>query len=404
MNEKTFLKELNREKSEEKKSTRDVLLEFLNSENQSIGFLSKFRILKKLFSKKERAKQEVIKDNLDIILRNAGSDELLSIIDVLAKNNETRDFVKDNIQQILKHVLDINSHYIFSRENDLCKNLEQIYGQEFANESKKVFIENNIDIILSKINKSYLLESTQNLIGISNKIDTKINKTIELNKKNVIGHIIRSMKQEHTDAKEIEHVVNQYTDDVLQIIEDCMKSEHIRWIDIEKVTKEARHKDIYRIGSKVLRIGGIWNKKELPVTTRILQPIESHELLNRGIPYATIEITDTADRLDKSEFEGKGIYDGYGEDMYQLYKELRNSNIIWIDAPHSLGFKKGAEKTLQNMMILDSDSLYNSEDTENLKRRQLSNHSKIFEDRWKREREEKLAKLNPQHIQIEPLK
>lgn len=397
MNEKTFIKKINSEENPKEEQIDEILKSFLSEENHSIGFVSKFRIFKKIFFKEVSSKKDVIEKHFDTILKRTPSDKILDIFNVLALNIETRELVKGKTQYILEQFLN-SSSYLSRREdrNKLFKTIGNIFGQEFADESKKTFIENNIDKIISIIDKSTLLENAQDLIGVSNKTDIKINKAIEDNKYAIFGEIIRRMKQDCIDPKELNPVIKSYGNFVGSVIEKCMKAENVRWIDIKKIVKDPRHKDIYYIGSKTLRIGGI-KQKNIPNTNRLLKPIESYSLISKGEPYAAVEILDRVDRPEKEDLEN----DSFREMMYQLYKELRNSDIMWIDAPHSLGFKKGAEKTLQNMIILDADSIYDSEDMENLKKHQSqwSEYSLSFETRWKREREEKLAKLNPEQIQ-----
>ena len=395
MKNKTLNQRLNDKGNENGEKTYEILNDFLTEKNQSIGFLSKFRILKKLFYKKQNNVQEEVYNNLENIFNKTYSIDFLKIFYLLSINNQTRMYMQENMQTVLKRILSTNSSQgIINNMQTVFNIVEEIYGKEFSEENKIAFVNNNIDTILDNIDKENMLEHVQSIIGISSKVDTKINKTIEYNKNAVVDGIIRKMKQEYVDVKELGPVIKEYDNFVSSIIEKCIKSEHVRWIDIKKVIKDSKHKDIYYIGSKVLRIGGVRHKKEIPNTTRLLQPIESYSLLSKGEPYATVEILDRVDRLEKSDLEGQGIYDGYGEDMYQLYKELRNSNIIWIDAPHSLGYRKGKEKIRENMMIIDSDSLYNLSDSEHLSKRKRSDLSMQFEIRWNSERNEKLAKLH----------
>ena len=400
MNETTFLKELNSEENKNGEQTYEILNTFFNEENQSIGFLNRFKFLKQVFFKKDKTILEVISENMDNILSKTDSSDFLKVFGLLAMNNETRDYVKNNMQQILEKTLSTkNARTIIYNMSDFFIAIRDFYGKEFAEENKKTFITNNIDSILNDIDKSNLLEHIGSLIGISGSIDTKVNRVLGENKNIIVEEIIRQMEQQDFSVvNDVKNVIkdNENIKKVLDMIEKYMDLEHVRWIDIKKVPKSGRHKDIYQIGTKVFRVGGIKEKKQLPYSSRVLPPIESKQLLNINLPYAVVEIIDKADRPEKEDFENES----FREEVYQLYKELKHLNITWIDAPHSFGFKRGAEKTLQNMIILDADSLYNSEDIENLKERPWSEYSKLFEERWKREREEKLAKLNPQHIEM----
>ena len=395
MKNREFERIINSEDNKNGEYTYETLKKFLMEKNKSIGFLSKFNFIKKLIFKKGKTINEVITDNLDTILSRTTNDDLLKTIKLLAMDSDTKDYVKDNIIQILERtVFSSNSTFRLHKLQDIFALIEELYGTENMQKTRYMFLDKNIYTILDSINKADLLEQAQSLIGISKSIDITVNKKIEDNKNAVVENMIRRMKQDYIDTNEIENVIHEYRDDICALIKKYMAIENVRWIDIKKIPKNSRHNDIYQIGSKVLKLGGIRKKQEIPPCARVMQPIESQQLFNRSKPYAIAEIMDKMDRLEKSDLEGAGIYDGYGEDIYQLYKELKKSNIIWVDAPHSLGFKKGAEKTLQNMLILDTDSLYNCKDTENLKKKIWSEYSMQFEERWTRERNEKLAKLH----------
>ena len=409
MRNNTFLKRLNDDEENKKGEQTYILLkEYLENQDKSIGILSKFRFIKQLFFKQEESKKDFISKNIDNILNRTNSNDYLTVLATLAMNDETKEYFRDNLQSILTKTLSTNNAKRLIHEMpDVFNTIGKIYGIDFDEmESRRTFITDNIDSILNTLlmEKISLFDHVQNFVGISNSIDTKINKMMEDNKVIIAEEMIRQMKQDIVDARNLSDEIEENKKTVLDTLKEYMSSENVRWIDIKKITKSGRHKDIYQIGRKVLRIGGIKAKKEIPYSPRVLKPIETKQLVHGETPIGTIEITDAVDRFERTDLEGHGIYDGHGEEIYQLYKELRNANIVWIDAPHSLGFKRGAEKNQQNMIILDADSLYNSEDTENLRKKSWSDYSKQFEERWKRERAEKLAKLHCTHNTEDHLK
>ena len=397
MRNNTFLERLNdKKKNKNGEQTCNILNEYLKDQDKSIGMLSKFRLLRRLFFKQEESKKEFISENIDNILNKTSPSDFLKVLEELATNEETKDYLKNNLQLILTKTLSTNNaRTLINDMPDIFNTIGSLYGTDFDEiKNRRMFIINNIDTIIYKIDKTSLLDHVQNFVGISNSIDVKINKMMDDYKDLIAEEMIRHMKQDVIDVRILSDEIEENKKMVLDMLKKYMNSENVRWIDIKKTTKKGRHKDIYQIGRKVLRIGGIKAKKEIPYSPRVLKPIETKQLVHGETPIGTIEITDAVDRFERTDLEGHGIYDGHGEEIYQLYKELRNANIVWIDAPHSLGFKRGAEKNQQNMIILDTDSLYNSEDTENLKKKPWSDYSKQFEERWKRERAEKLAKLH----------
>ncbi len=85
----------------------------------------------------------------------------------------------------------------------------------------------------------------------------------------------------------------------------------------------------YQIGNKVLKLGMDHHKFSIPRNNRrFLQPIVRSEQILNGDRASYIEITELCDMTKPAS----------GEDVYKVYKELRDQGIIWGDAkPNNLG-------------------------------------------------------------------
>ena len=83
--------------------------------------------------------------------------------------------------------------------------------------------------------------------------------------------------------------------------------------------------NIYKIGNKILKVGAPRGEFKIPNHRRILQPIVRKSFKDEnGDSLACVEITQRVD-TDIQESINK-------EDVYEVWKELRDAGIIWTDA------------------------------------------------------------------------
>jgi len=112
----------------------------------------------------------------------------------------------------------------------------------------------------------------------------------------------------------------EYSETLLIMFEELLKSENKRWIDVEKVGK-GFYSDVYSIGDKIIKIGIPRGTHKMPNHRRILQPLIRTNLLNKeNKEIGCIEVTERTIIKQCNQNE-----------LYEIYKELREDGIIWTD-------------------------------------------------------------------------
>ena len=129
-----------------------------------------------------------------------------------------------------------------------------------------------------------------------------------------------------------------------------MESQEVGYSDIEK-TGKGGFSLVYAIGDQVLKIGKPRGKFQIPNHKRILQPFYRGNFANdKGEDFACIEISDKIETLDESQ----------GIDLYEIYKELRESGIVWSDIKlKNLGRLKGLNMPTYEGKKFDSNPEFN---------------------------------------------
>ena len=120
---------------------------------------------------------------------------------------------------------------------------------------------------------------------------------------------------------------------VKNLLEDISNKENLTLFDIEKIGSGS-YSNIYKLGSKVIKIGYKRAIKNIVDNNRILLP-DSLIKVKSNI----IEITDFID--GNSNFSK--------EEVYSVYKELRDQGIVWLDP------------TKDNLKRIDSETLKKQE-------------------------------------------
>ncbi len=118
--------------------------------------------------------------------------------------------------------------------------------------------------------------------------------------------------------------------EIANLFEETAKNEGLTLFDIKKIDYGS-YSTIYRIGSKIIKIGYRRRIDEIVDNNRILLP---DTLLK--IHSNIIEITDFID--GKSNFST--------EEIYEVYKELRDQGVVWLD-PTKDNLKRIDEETLK---------------------------------------------------------
>ena len=328
--------------------------------NDSFDSLSKF-ILKKLDSRLVKLRNKntkiiadhfdeilpyIVNDNMNILLFNINllieqSNFKEKFIEGLKKypypdkidqifyiiwtrlNNKTNKFNNFIDSSILKTVSTMNvSNYFYE---DMLNRLNEENQKIFLN----ILAENKCDIPYSGImyngnskqiiydNLSLFMENAQNLYSLMKCVKdnpsaySKVKDYLDNNPEKAINSIFceinKYVKIEDTTLKEV----------VKLIILDVLKNENVKFSDI--TYNGGGLSRVLLIGNKVIKIGDRATKS-FPNNPYIISPLLRKKLEFNG-ESCFVEVTE---RVDTSKKASK-------EELYQLFKKLRNLNLVWTD-------------------------------------------------------------------------
>lgn len=113
----------------------------------------------------------------------------------------------------------------------------------------------------------------------------------------------------------------KFLDSLTMIINEIAQNEKTDLSNLKYVTSGS-FSDVYRIGNKVIKFGKKRVTDKIPYHRRVLQPLLRRKLdTGNGNLYIEISEYIKRDNIDLEE-----------DEIYQVYKELRNDRIIWVDA------------------------------------------------------------------------
>lgn len=309
-----------------------------------------------------------IKENYEeFILRNISTLYLASTLTKLYSNKELQDFMDEKFCITLQKLPVTKTETIIG-----------IYTYNKSPEETKIFLTEKLCELLAKEDNIRFLYCLK-FKNISQEIRESLNNKIKRYKDEYVRlFILKIQKNYHLDY------------DMIYILESLFQEildyEQKDWIDIDYIDSGG-YSHVYKIGSKILKVGKERASYEIPHDKRILQPLIRVDLAslsntNRG----TIEVCEKVEReINISE-----------EELYNLYKELRERGIVWSDikkknvgrllkdnkrywdknianSKRAVGYKEEGEFDLESdilkrgdLVILDTDFIY-YEDDHNIK-------------------------------------
>lgn len=330
-------------------------------------------------------------------------DELFyNIWGCLNSKNKFDNFIDSNILKTLS-TMNLKSSFYSSMLNRLNEENQKIF--------LNILAENKCDISYSMVeykgnnkqiiydNLPLFMENTENLYSLMNFVKdnsialSKVKDYIDNNPEKAINSIFcetsNLVKMKDKTLKEV----------VKLIILDVLKNENAKLSDI--TYNGGGFSRVLLIGNKVIKIGNR-DTKSFPNNPYIISPLLRKKLEFNG-ESCFVEVTE---RVDTSKKASK-------DELYQLFKNLRNLNLIWTDIKESnvgrlkkeniihwrqnlnptdevlgLDVKRG-ETVLKegNLVILDADFIYDENDPDI----NYTNNKYIydeFEKRYQREKKE----------------
>lgn len=295
----------------------------------------------------------------------------------LNSKNKFDNFIDSNILKTLS-TMNLKSSFYSSMLNRLNEENQKIF--------LNILAENKCDISYSMVeykgnnkqiiydNLPLFMENTENLYSLMNFVKdnssalSKVKDYIDNNQEKAINSIFcetsNLVKMKDKTLKEV----------VKLIILDVLKNENAKLSDI--TYNGGGFSRVLLIGNKVIKIGNR-DTKSFPNNPYIISPLLRKKLEFNG-ESCFVEVTE---RVDTSKKASK-------EELYQLFKNLRNLNLIWTDIKESnvgrlkkeniihwrqnlnptdevlgLDVKRG-ETVLKegNLVILDADFIYDEND------------------------------------------
>lgn len=193
---------------------------------------------------------------------------------------------------------------------------ESIIGVYIYNKSPediKKFLSEKLCELLNKENNIRFLYCLK-FKNISKEIRESLNDKIKRYKEEYIRLFILKIQKNYWFDYNMAYILEQ-------LFQEILDHEQKDWIDIDYIDSGG-YSHVYKIGSKILKVGKERESYEIPYDKRILQPLIRVNLsdlssTNKG----TIEVCEKVERnIEIDE-----------EELYDLYKELRDRGIIWTD-------------------------------------------------------------------------
>ncbi len=346
--------------------------EYIFSNNRKLSTGDRTLILERAVELKISKK---IADNISSIINSIDGFAIPYLVFILEKLPEADKIIKKHCRELIEKCNSIEMDRLilaFEKVPDIC---------DVVNDHLSYIIQKAGDFTIPKlvhelqevVDSKELCEETEELINrcpnsciidfleqMNKKEDTK--NELEKYKEQLIPRIITQMTGWSKDGLEEEKIY----DFLSVVLEEISEKENMSILSIRKIGN-GHHATSYQIGEKVIKIGSIEEENsgyphgnrekkridEIPYHRRILQQILRRPISNidRTKNLFYIEITQRVLNLNEIEITE--------DDVYEVYKELRNDGIVWVDAGiKNLGkLKKPNVVHMENFNEVDEGSV-----------------------------------------------
>lgn len=246
-----------------------------------------------------------IQKNYDqLILEGTSQNNFTDILTYLFKFSEFKDLLDQKFEQNMGKVdggsIDLVLHLYLTGKNE---------------EERNAFLEKRLPKVVEEISGdklSYYLD--YKYIGSIREI---LNEKIKCYKKDFLKYILFGMNGV------------SFSDELLFVIEkliqEILDSEKLDFIDIDYL-RSGSYSRVFGIGSKVLKVGRERKTYNIPYDKRILQP-----LIRINLGDLSLNDSGVIEVVEKVDTDIAVCYD----DLYFIYKELRDRGIVWTDIKHN---------------------------------------------------------------------
>ena len=315
---------------------------------------------------------------------------LYAIYDLLNRNNNNN-LTKQILDKYLLNDSTCNITINLIRENNTEKN--NIINLFHKNIDAIIEKNNSVDLVHLK----NIIENEKTIVKIKDKIKKDSKTSIITSFNNKLEHFLNRNKLDNQSNKKLDTILEI----AYLVIDDIAKNEQVDLGEI-KYLGEGSFSLVYGIGNKVIKLGSSRSTDTFHNNPYIIKPLLRKKLTINDNHNIWIEVTEKVDTKTKvSENQ-----------LYQLYKKIRNSDLIWRDVRYRnvgvllkdniihwrqelpitdevLGLDKYVESEelkKGEIVICDNDHIfYNNSDDKNIIS-PISQLQQVFEERYQKEK------------------
>ena len=337
------------------------------------------------------------------------------------------EYVKSNIETIIFYQFDTNGYIASSYTDffDFCKyiKIDLNYITNYLAKNN-IPLTNSFDAVSFIIktlledeyynkdltdNLDYFIDNTKYLLNLkstfkknnmSNEAISKINTAIDKNPTKVILEMMN--EKINVDKLKDEKIL----DFLKCLIDELLEYEHKNYHDIETL-KPGAYSSVYKIGRKIIKLGGKRETFKIRNDKRILKPLIRQEIYSIKDPKKFLFCVEVTEQVNVRNLSL--------EDVYSVYKDLRDRNIVWTDckienigrlnrdnkiyywginfvSKNTTGYIDDNEEVLKagELVVIDSDHMYDADkffkEYDEYKTFVPSEYFADFESRYKYER------------------
>lgn len=269
---------------------------------------------------------DIFYKNIDSIIKNYGTSTSFIMMSIVNYNEK---YILDNCLALMPYYLDgkLNSNYIFAIRNIGCnKIIEYFKNNNVILEDidlircllniyeDKTDIVNNIDYFIN--NTISLLDLKELLILFNIPGVDKINYILDTDRERLVLDLVYPKTGLTLDVLKQEKIY----DIVKLLVEELALKENVHLHDIKHIATGG-YSNVLQVGSKILKLGKKRKNFSIKNNKRFLAGFRGEiKSLYFDDVILTYEITEVVDTKHNGNI-----------DLYELYKELRDEDLIWTD-------------------------------------------------------------------------
>lgn len=255
--------------------------------------------------------ETLIENNFPTMLKATEDSTIDLIIDTLYNHKTMIPFLEKT--NTIKLLLDNSQKYDF----------ESIITKSKIKEKAQEFIYNNFDYVIKNYSMKKIISIYMSM-KLNSEMKGKINNYFNEKKGEFLSEILYKSLSKDSKEKIGKEKFNLLLKHVTNIVNIVLDQEKLKVTDI-KILESGSFSNVIGIGNTIIKLGKSRKTFNIPNDERILQPYLRRDLNKEFGIDATIEVSDKVETdiiLDENE-------------LYNIYKEIRNRGIICADMKYS---------------------------------------------------------------------